>query len=367
MDETDARARATQATRGSVGGAFGLVIAAGLSTAIGSSFVFCSTRANTGALARALGASAGVMIYVSFAEIYGVKSVDAFTEVCGGDGACGWRYATLCFFCGLVFMYALDAAVHALNGRACRGRSNADAGTTHAHGHGHHDHICIHGDLGDVVRDVAEMENGLSQVRVREGAPARAAGKGEDGARSDGATTAPAAQNVVTVGSIDMEDVHHKPIEAKQLQNMGLMTAVAIGLHNFPEGLATFVAALEDPKLGAALAIAIAIHNIPEGICVAMPVYYASGNRWKGFWWSFFSGLSEPVGAVVGYFVLKGNGMSPSAFGSLFALVAGMMVFISVKELIPTALKYDPHDAYVTTYVFVGMALMALSLVLFNL
>ena len=138
-------------------------------------------------------------------------------------------------------------------------------------------------------------------------------------------------------------------------------------MHNFPEGLATFVAALADPKLGAALAIAIAIHNVPEGICVAMPIYYATGSKWKGFWWSFLSGLSEPVGAVFGYAILNGNDMSPAAFGSLFGLVAGMMVFISVKELIPTALKYDPHDEYVTTYVFVGMAIMAASLILFYL
>jgi len=153
------------------------------------------------------------MIYVSFAEIYGVKSVDAFTEVCDGDTACAWRYATLCFFCGLVFMYGLDAAVHALNGRGCCGGLSADDGTTHGHGHGHHDHICIHGDLGDVVRDVAEMENGLSQVRVRDRAGAAAA-KVDDEETSTGGTTAPTAQSVVSVGAIDMEDVHHKPIEA---------------------------------------------------------------------------------------------------------------------------------------------------------
>jgi len=169
----------------------------------------------------------------------------------------------------------------------------------------------------------------------------------------------------VTVDNVDLTDVHHKAIEAKKLQNMGMMTALAIGLHNFPEGLATFVAALADPKLGAALAIAIAIHNIPEGICVAMPIYYATGSKWKGFWWSFFSGLSEPVGAIVGYCILKGNGMSPEAFGALFGIVAGMMVFIAIKELIPTALKYDPHDAYVTNYIFLGFAVMALSLIVF--
>jgi len=353
--------------------AFGLVIFAGLSTALGSAFVFCSSRANTGVLARALGASAGVMIYVSFCEIFGVKSVDAFTEVCDGDGACGWRYASLCFFCGLIFMYGLDGLVHKLNvqggirclwrrksSRSTSGSLSAASGSRTADAHSH-SFLSIHGELDDCVREIAEMESGLSRVHVETASSTALKSKcgGENDHQID------RVEPDVNVGTVDLSDVHHKAIEPHQLKNMGVMTAIAIGLHNFPEGLATFVAALADPKLGAALATAIAIHNIPEGICVAMPIYYATGSKWKGFWWSFLSGLSEPIGAIVGYCILRGNEMSPSAFGSLFGLVAGMMVFISVKELIPTALKYDPRDEYVTTYVFVGMFVMALSLVLF--
>ena len=110
------------------------------------------------------------------------------------------------------------------------------------------------------------------------------------------------------------------------LQKMGLMTALAIGIHNLPEGLATFVAALSDPLNGVAIAVAIALHNIPEGVCVAMPVYYATGSRLKGFWWAFVSGLSEPVGGLLGWLVLYGNNSSDLAFGILFCIVAGMMV-----------------------------------------
>lgn len=110
------------------------------------------------------------------------------------------------------------------------------------------------------------------------------------------------------------------------LQKMGLMTALAIGIHNLPEGLATFVAALADPLNGVAIAVAIALHNIPEGVCVAMPVYYATGSRKKGFLWAFISGLSEPVGGLLGYLVLYGNRMSDLAYGILFCVVAGMMV-----------------------------------------
>ena len=342
---------------------------AGLSTALGSAFVFCSSRANTTVLARALGASAGVMIYVSFAEIYGVKAVESFTKVCHGDSNCGWRYASLCFFSGLIFMYGLDALVHRVNDVGCFGGMKRSSASVESAEDGEvsnirrrnvsQDHfLCVHGDLDDCKRGIAEMESGLSEARVRM----------EMKRTDDNATAEPSMDGDdrdVTVANVDLTDVHHKAIEARQLKNMGIMTAVAIGLHNFPEGLATFVAAVADPKLGAALAMAIAIHNIPEGICVAMPIYYATGNKWKGFWWSFLSGLSEPIGAIVGYGVLNGNDMSPAAFGSLFGLVAGMMIFISVKELIPTALKYDPHDHYVTTYVFVGMAIMALSLILF--
>ena len=153
--------------------------------------------------------------------------------------------------------------------------------------------------------------------------------------------------------------------EKKRLVKMGLSTALAICLHNFPEGLATFVAALDDPGVGAVLAIAIGIHNIPEGLCVALPIYYATGNRWKAFLWGCLSGLSEPIAALLGWLVLA-NVITDDAYGILFGLVSGMMVMISLKELIPTAHRYDPEDTVVTYSMIVGMAVMGLSLVLFN-
>jgi zinc transporter ZupT len=154
--------------------------------------------------------------------------------------------------------------------------------------------------------------------------------------------------------------------ESKKLLRMSLNTALAIGIHNFPEGLATFVAALGDPKVGAVLAVAIAIHNIPEGLCVAMPVYYATGNRWKAFGWAMLSGMSEPVAALLGWAVLASS-FSDTLYGLLFGMVAGMMVVISTRELLPTAHRYDPEDC-VVTYAFIsGMCIMALSLVLFLL
>lgn len=151
--------------------------------------------------------------------------------------------------------------------------------------------------------------------------------------------------------------------QSAKLMRMGLFSALAIGIHNFPEGLATFIAALTDPTLGISIAAAIAIHNIPEGIAVAVPIYYATRSRKKAFGYSFLSGLSEPVGALIGYFVLRAF-FSDATFGVVFAAVAGIMVYISFDELLPTAEKYGEH--HVAIYgVIGGMALMALSLVLF--
>jgi ZIP family zinc transporter len=151
--------------------------------------------------------------------------------------------------------------------------------------------------------------------------------------------------------------------DEQKLARMGVLTALAIAIHNFPEGLATFAGALADPELGFTIAIAIAIHNIPEGISVAVPIYFSSGSRSKAFWYSFLSGLSEPVGALVGYFLLWAF-FSDTVFGVLFAAVGGVMVFISLDELLPTAREYG--EGHITVYGLIsGMAVMAISLLLF--
>lgn len=149
----------------------------------------------------------------------------------------------------------------------------------------------------------------------------------------------------------------------QKLLKMGVLTALAIAVHNFPEGIATFIAALKDPNLGIPITVAIAIHNIPEGIAVSVPIYCATGDRKKAFVYSLLSGLSEPLGALLGYLFLLPI-MNDEVFGIMFALVAGIMVFISLDELLPTAREYgEPH---VSTYGLVaGMAVMAVSLMLF--
>ncbi len=147
------------------------------------------------------------------------------------------------------------------------------------------------------------------------------------------------------------------------LLRMGLFSALAIAIHNFPEGLATFTGAIQDPALGLSIAVAIAIHNIPEGIAVSVPIYYATGDKKKAFMYSFLSGLSEPVGALLGYFLLM-RFFTESTFGIVFALVAGIMVYISLDELLPTAEKYGEHHVAIFGLI-AGMAVMALSLLMF--
>ncbi len=148
-----------------------------------------------------------------------------------------------------------------------------------------------------------------------------------------------------------------------KLMRMGMFTALAIAIHNFPEGLATFAAAISDPSLGIAIAIAVAIHNMPEGIAVFVPIYYATGSKAKAFKHSFLSGLAEPVGAVVGYLILLPL-FNDVVFGVLFAAVAGIMVFISLDQLLPTAREYG--EAHLSIYgLIAGMMVMAVSLILF--
>ncbi len=259
--------------------AFGLTLFAGLATGIGSALAFFAKKTNTKFLSTALGFSAGVMIYVSFIEIF-VKAKDALSASLGATK--GYWYTTLAFFGGMLFIALIDKLV-------------PDFENPHE----------IHG----------------------------------------------------------VEEMDKKRDKKGSLLRMGMFSALAIAIHNFPEGLATFSAALKEPSLGIGIAVAIAIHNIPEGIAVSIPIYYSTGSRKKAFVYSFLSGLSEPVGALVGFILLKAF-FNDIVFGLLFAGVAGIMVFISLDELLPTAHKYGEH--HLAIYGLVGgMAVMALSLLMF--
>ena len=148
----------------------------------------------------------------------------------------------------------------------------------------------------------------------------------------------------------------------KKLMAAGIFTAIGIGIHNFPEGMAVFVSALVNIKLGVALAIAIALHNIPEGIAVAMPIFYATKSRRKAFWYSFLSGFAEPAGAVIAILVLMPF-LNPAVLSFSLAFVAGIMVFISFDELLPLSCQNEGYHISILG-VIIGMAVMAASLIL---
>ncbi|MCP4567197.1 MAG: zinc transporter ZupT [FCB group bacterium] len=293
--------------------ALGLTVFAGMATGIGSAIAFMAKRTNYRFLSIATGFSAGVMLYVSFVEIF-IKGVDALTESYG-DYWGHWVNAAS-FFSGILLIGLIDNLIPA-------------------------------------------AENPHETHSESETAPLH-----------DAAVKVLDSETIAQIGAEKTNDkVHFQGGHNHKLMRMGLFTALAIAIHNFPEGLATFLAALHDPTLGLAIAVAIALHNIPEGISVSVPIFYATGNRKKAFVYSVLSGLAEPVGAIVAYGALRffvggeGGVIPPEVMGILFGVVAGIMVYISLDELLPTSRAYGKgHDSIFG--LIAGMAVMALSLLL---
>ena len=282
---------------GNLGLAFGLTLLAGLATGIGSAIAFFARRTNYRFLSVATGFSAGVMLYVSFVEIF-FKGLEALGEAYGRTMGAWLNVAS--FFGGILLIGIIDQLI-----------------PSHENPH--------------------EPHEPAEHARLRRGAEA------------PDATMASSTR--------------------RGLLRMGLFTALAIGIHNFPEGLATFLATLQDPAVGVAIAVAIALHNIPEGISVSVPIFYATGNRRRAFGFSILSGLAEPIGAGVAYFLLRflvgtdAGAMPPQVMGILFGGVAGIMVYISLDELLPASRAFGRgHDSLFG--LVAGMAAMAISLLL---
>lgn len=168
----------------------------------------------------------------------------------------------------------------------------------------------------------------------------------------------PSGENPHEMNTISLESAGNK-----NLMRLGVFSAIAIAIHNFPEGMATFVSTMENPQAGISIAIAVAIHNIPEGIAVAIPIYYATNSRGKAIGNSFLSGIAEPMGGLLGYFILAAI-FKESFLGIILAAVAGIMVYISLDELLPTAEKYGKHHVAIIG-VIAGMAFMGFSLLFF--
>lgn len=264
---------------GSVFYPFLLTLFAGLATGIGSVIAFFAHHTSRRFFSFTLGLSAGVMLYVSFVELF-AQSRDLFVlswgERMGHLGTAGF------FFVGMLLIGLIDKLV-------------------------------------------------------------------------------PSFENPHEMRSVETMDRPDSGKEAR-LHHMGIMTALAIAIHNFPEGIATFMSAESNPSIGVAIAVAIALHNIPEGIAVSIPIYYSTGSRKKAFYYSLLSGLAEPLGALLAFLVLMPF-LNDVVLGAVVAAVAGIMVYISIDELLPAAREYgEPH---ISIYGMVlGMMIMAASLVL---
>jgi zinc transporter, ZIP family len=311
--------------------AFGLTLFAGLSTGIGSALAFFTRTTNTRFLAIALGFSAGVMIYVAMIEIFFKARESLVSEM--GESAGNW-VTLLSFFGGIMVIAIIDRLVpSAENPHEIRFVEEVGP-----------DPDCPCADEGN------NSASGVSAARVEN----TAGDTPDDKAQTDRLSG--------KRGSPQDKDNQAERHKKKRLLRMGYLSAIAITIHNFPEGLATFIAALTDLSIGIPIAIAIAIHNIPEGIAVSVPIYYATGSRRKAFKYSFLSGLAEPVGALIGWLVLMPY-LNESMFGIIFAGVAGIMVFISIDELLPAAREYGEHHLSIYGLI-AGMAVMGVSLVL---
>ena len=272
-------------------GALILTLIAGEATGIGGALVLFKKKLSSNFLAGALGLSAGVMIFISLAELFPEAQAEIMAT---GSVRHGEAWVLIAFFVGMGIITLIDFAI-------------------------------------------PEYEN-----------PHEASGL------SLGSKT-PA------VGMLE-----HAGNEAA-LKRLGLMSALAIAIHNFPEGIATFIGALNDPQMGTGITFAIAIHNIPEGIAVAIPIYYATKSKGKALLYATVSGLSEVLGAllclgVTALFGIELTGDSP-VFPLILAAVAGIMIYISLDELLPTAEKYGKHHIAIAGVVG-GMAIMGFSLLL---
>ena len=261
--------------------AFSLTLIAGLATGVGGLVVLFSKVTNKRFLSICLSFSAGVMLYISFAEIF----LEAFEslEYAYGEGM-GYLILTVSFFAGIALMAIVDKLI--------------------PHDESH-------------TESLDSFPN-HEQASLKE--------KGE-------------------------------------LKRTGISSTIAVAIHNFPEGLITFMAAMHDPAMGIAIAIAIIIHNIPEGIAMAAPIYHATGSRAKAFLVSAGAGLTEPLGALIAWLAFRNVFEDfEGAFGIVFAVVAGIMVFVAIHQLLPAAQKYGKHHL-VMKWLFAGMAVMAISLV----
>jgi zinc transporter, ZIP family len=340
--------------------AMGMSVLGGISMCF-SIFVISVPRlqflASHRALSIAFALAAGVMSFISLADLIPEAivffkahftvggAVDPEAYEYGGDtsggGVCdktcnghAWLAMTGTFFAGMVIILIVEYIVHQWFER----RMGA---TRHSHGE-------LPPELGK-VQTAEDTEKGLQNVQ------------------------SPVPNSPAAGGNVELESPHaadsallNNATEYKdEYKRAGIMTGIAMAIHNFPEGLALFVSSLRGLKTGLVLSIGIILHNIPEGVAVAAPVYYATGSKVEAFKWTLVSGVAQPLGAAIGWAAVSG-GLSYGLQGALYGLVAGMLMCICAKELFPGAYRFDPSGKYFVSAFFTGMGLIAFGLILLH-
>ena len=388
-----------------VGIAFAITIVAGLATAVGGAVVFFPQLTNTNndkrlkekrklLLSAGLALAAGCITYLAFVDLLSESSEFFVSDLTEENSNLSSLMATICFFSGICLMYILSYITRKIspNTPHCHATSPSNANDVVAAAANISGNNPINkDDTNSNITNVDEMgninEKAPSKVDGTEGDVVtithHSASENKDDDREDAeiGNSVSAEYNdneekeeinnvkddVTDTDSIFGGSNSVTEEEQRGLWKSGIATAIALILHNLPEGMITFVTSQSNPTIGVALAIGIALHNIPEGICVALPIYFATGgNKWKAFFIAFVTGLAPILGALIAYVILETRNFSNTTFGVMFAMASGMLVYIALKHLLRTAYKYDPKDTVTTNCFIVGMALIAIATVVLD-
>ncbi|KAK8799513.1 hypothetical protein WA158_006062 [Blastocystis sp. Blastoise] len=344
--------------------ALGLGLLAGLATAVGGAIVYFKSfvkLANQSFLSGALGFAAGVMLFISFSELY--NEATTHFQTAGNSNQLSLTYTVLSFFVGMAISFILEKLLHKgtkVDFELPTKNTEEIASGVHKKKQKIQKHVPTYVDdqgerrlsLGDVVVNPVMIENGKKSISKEQMLP----------------PPVPQESYEVDTVSGNTRDLSHTSYymdnsTKSSLNNMGLMSAIAIAVHNIPEGIVSYVGYVDDPVVGFALALGIAAHNIPEGLSIALPIFYASGSRTKAFVWSLLAGLAEPVGSLLCMLVLS-NFMSDELFGFLFGSIAGIMTYICVFELIPTGITLNCEKNYCVYGLVFGFFFIMISFIL---
>jgi len=394
-----------------------LSLAAGASTGIGALVPFFISRFKTLPLVISLGVAAGVMIYASFVEVF-AETQEIFMNA-GFLPAEAYGLTTGSFFAGAVFAMVLDALIHLfvpfpdyrdlpkemtavssiIQGGSdhpnVTGSSTSSSsgilGSTSQHSIEQHRIVLTSAAAAATGGNGAVALTNLASANKHHSSPAQDSRRGNvrsapgrdsslhsrfgGGASNEGRSNSEDSDVPHPQAEVQSQSTPPVPGGAKAINpssvshhsrdviKVGLSTGLALALHNFPEGMATFFSTISDPSFGISIAVAVAVHNIPEGIAVSVPIYYATGSKWKAFLYSLLTGMAEPVGGLVAYLFLVSFDMNKTVFGVILGMVAGIMVLVATHSILPLAFRSEVKTYVVSLSVFLGMVIMSISLV----